>query len=148
LVGAALRGLGRLTGRRTRDAAAIPATATAMAHATLLHKFDAHLTRLQKLAGDPADILHTGRWQAALYPRLLQLQGHAFVAPLAERSEAFARAYLARQVGNGEYPRFIQEQWASVRETARALAGAGLQFEAELAEMERALASPGALQKA
>jgi hypothetical protein len=142
LVWGALRAL---TGRRARDAAMIPITAT---HATLLHKLDAHITRLQKLAGDPADILQTVRWQAALYPRLAQLQGQAFVAPLVERSDDFVRAYRARQVSNGEYPRFIQELLENFRQTAQALGEFGPQLEAELTGMERALTSPGALQKA
>jgi hypothetical protein len=142
LVGGALR---MLTGRRTRDAATIPTTAT---HATLLHKLDAHLTRLQKLAGDPADILQTVRWQAALYPRLAQLQGQAFVAPLLERSDEFVRANRAHQVGNGEYPRFIQEQLETFRQTAQALGKSSVQLEVELTGMERALASTDALQKA
>lgn len=142
LVWGALRAL---TGRRMRDAAAIPTTAT---HATLLHKLDAHITRLQKLAGDPADILQNVRWQAALYPQLAQLQGKTFVASLVERSEDFVRAYRARQVGNSEYPRFIREQLETFRKTAQALGGSGLHLEAELTGMERALASPGALQKA
>jgi len=118
------------------------------AHSTFLHKMDAFLTMLQKLQGDPADILQNVRWQKELYANLPQLKDIEFTGQLLEKSDKFIIEYQTRQIGNDDYPKLINELLESFRKTAEALKDGNLQLERDIINMERNLNSPTALQKA
>ncbi|MFQ5824967.1 MAG: hypothetical protein ACE5JB_13005 [bacterium] len=117
-------------------------------HATFLHKLDAFLTMLQKLQGDPADILQNVRWQKDLYSKIPQLKELEFTGNLLEMSQQFILDYQSRKIDNNDYLVFIRRMLQIFRNTATELKDKNLQLEQDIFNMERNLDSPTALQKA
>ncbi len=132
----------------SRELRAGDVNSIAPAHATVLHKFDAFLTMLQKSKGDTADILQNVRWQKYLCLRVPQLEEMGISKLLLEKSQKFIIGYSNRKFGNDAYPEFIQDLMDSFQMIAEALSREDLKFEQDMEEMERSLGSPAALQKA
>jgi hypothetical protein len=124
------------------------ADAVAVAHTALLNKLDAFLTMLQLARGDPADILQNVRWQQRLYAVVPALARLRSTSMLLEQSDRFIRGYGERRVRNNDYPALIGSLRPSFEETARSAATRRLRLAAHLAEMERSLGDPTALQRA
>ena len=125
--------------------AAGDARTAASAHAALLHKLDALLTKIHKARGDTADILQTVRWQDALYARNAKLSRLTCAKDLAETSARFVRAYQSRKATSAEYPDLIRQELPCFRETARAISPS---LDREIDEMDKSLGDPTALQGA
>lgn len=130
------------TAARNGDAAR-----TAAAHADLLNRLDAALTAVSMERGDPTAALHNVEWQQELFrtrPQLRELPGAAAVR---EQSADFVSAYGKGPGGDGLAP-LLGALLPTFGQTAKVLGGAGVDLESDVAEMERSLKSPPALQRA
>jgi hypothetical protein len=125
--------------RKVREVSRAAAT-----HTDQLNELDALLTVRQLAAGDPADILQNVRWQRDLYRQAGEIQEQA--GAVIATSDEFIARYSRREIGNADYPGFVQGLLGSYRETAQALRSQEL--ERTVGEVERSLGSPAALQKA
>jgi hypothetical protein len=118
------------------------------AHCTLLHKMDAFVTMLQKLKGDPADILQNVMWQKELYSKIAHLKRLEFSTQVVKRSEEFIHDFEIRKVSNTDYPKLISDLLEIFCKTSKALAALNLQLEKDVTDINNNLNSEAALQRA
>ena len=71
--------------------------AAAAVHTTFVHRFDAHVTMLQKADGDSADIVQTVAWQSVLYVRLKEAKNLDAADEVIDSSAKFIAAYQERK---------------------------------------------------
>jgi hypothetical protein len=95
-------------------------------HATLLHKFDAYMTMLQKSQGDRADILQNVVWQMDLYDRSTRLNGLPDAAPMRHKLENFVKKSDERTLVLSDYGTLLKDLAPGLRHTANALLGTGV----------------------
>lgn len=117
----------------------------AVAHAALLNKADSFLTMLELSQGDTADILQNVRWQKDLYTRVPALKNLQCAKTIVESSDKFIALFSARKTDNKSYTDSVRELLGCFQETAKALTA--VNCKENIAEIERSLESPRAMQK-
>jgi hypothetical protein len=91
-------------------------------HGILLHEIDSFATMLQKVEGDPSDILQMVRWQLELYesrPKLAHLDQCA--GNVVEKSREFLSDWAAKKANAESYPKLLGELSRCFKRTAEAL---------------------------
>ena len=106
-----------------------------MAHKALLHKLDAHLTRLRLEEGDPADILQTIRWHRDLMRSVPRLSGLNCAQDSLKRMEVFIEEVGSRKRAMTDYPEVIRGIRGCFEETAK-------EFATELPGLWKAIPDP------
>jgi hypothetical protein len=106
------------------------------AHASVLHKFDAFLTMLQKAEGDRADILQMVRWHHALCGRA-RLAGLPETHGVKQRLAAFEGRAIARTLQLAEYGTLLAQLAPALRQSAAGL-GAAATLDPLITAMEAA----------
>ena len=120
----------------------------AAAHMALLEKLDSFVLMLQLRNGNPADVLQMVRWQQDLYSTVPQLKDLPVSSNVVKESQEFIDGYGKRTRHPEPYPELIRELGKSFRETADALAKAGVDVKGEAAKLQRHQNSIAALEKA
>jgi hypothetical protein len=95
------------------------------AHATVLHKFDAFMTMLQKANGDRADIAQMVRWQRDLCERSSRLAALADTPWIESQCKAFLARVEARTLQLAEYRGLLTSLAPALQRIATALGAAG-----------------------
>lgn len=91
------------------------------AHATVLHKFDAYMTMLQKAAGDRADIAQMVRWHRDLCERSARLAALADTPWIEAETGAFLARVEARTLQLDEYRQLMTRLAPALQRGASAL---------------------------
>jgi ABC-type transporter Mla subunit MlaD len=100
---------------------------------------------LQKMHGDPADILQNVRWQHRLYDQTPQLGELACANALLDQSAQFIDSYGSGSAADQDYPQLLGGLLPCLRQTAQALHRAGVELDTFVDDIQTALQVPQAL---
>jgi hypothetical protein len=114
----------------------------AAAHAGLLDRLDAAITRVQKSNGDPNDVLHNVQWERSLAEKV----GHDGAAIVNEAS-SFIHDWQARKIGRDAFPAFVSRTMDPLERIASSKSPKLLPLVQRLRDA-RSAGGLGALQKA
>ena len=111
--------IAEITAAPANDVAAV-----VTAHGTVLHKFDAFMTMLQKAQGDRSDIAQMVRWHRDLSERSPRIAGLPDTAAVKQRLDAFLARLAARTLRLGDYRALLVGLVPALRRSASGLGAA------------------------
>jgi hypothetical protein len=114
----------------------------AAAHAGLLDRLDAAITRVQKSNGDPNDVLHNVQWERSLAEKI-----GADAGAIANEASSFIHDWQARKIGRDAFPAFVSRTMDPLERIASSKSPKLLPLVQRLRDA-RSAGGLGALQKA
>ena len=121
--------------------------AVAVAHLSALNRLDAFTTMVQKLQGDPSDILQTVRWEARLLGESRRFAKSRSVRSLLEQCVRLQRDLQRKRTASKLYPEFLKNQLSEWRTVSKEIGNSNLGTAADAIKRNIGSKSLAAMQK-